>query len=374
MIRAGKRLLLSGILAVFAAAPVFSQEEDRQVALIRFQGTDAQAVADFGDVVFAGIGELPGYQPVMIDMDNLPPDVPEGGFPPYVSPGLSMTGGRPYAVTGELSQDEATSQWTLRLYLWDLTDPDRQRLVFSDMTQAPDRDFLEMVIGGTLEWIFSWLVEDTTIVDAGESTTTEISGLPAAPPPAYILYAGLRAGWNVQMFNPLWSFDNWPGASFENISAAAQVSAFLPHKYELPLYIGLQVDLTAMQDFENGIFTLMPGLAAKLAYRSGTAYFSVIGGAYIIPLAGGSYSNRGWYIDPLVFGGPGEDLLAGITAGIGMGSKIGPGSVIVDMRWSNDMFAVKKLDYFNRHMISISIGYELGFFPMTQRATPIPQK
>ena len=103
------------------------------------------------------------------------------------------------------------------------------------------------------------------------------------------------------------------------------------------------------------------------AYRKGTATITVLGGAYIgAPLSGDfDYSPK---------------KLWGITAGFNIGQRIGPGSLYLDLRWLGDMTdtyekttATFPYPGYRRNMVSVCIGYEMGFFPKHQVKREIGQ-
>jgi len=368
------------VILLTAAPCLFAQNESRQVALVPFWGNSGGEthIVGFGEEVFAGILELGGYQPVMIDMNNLPSDVPEGGFPPNVSPGPSLTRGMPFAVTGEISPDAATpGSWDLRLYLWRMTD---NRLMYSDRVTAPDREFLNIILGGMLEFLFSWLVEeqpmyvtagrDAIFILGGENALVSMAGgggMGTAPLPNHLLHLGIRAGGVIQWLNPLWSAEGVKYADWESISGAVHIN-FEPFRlierfpadilYALHSF-GIQVEGVAMYDFRHSAFTMLIPMMGRATIRTGTSYFAVMGGVYLFTLLGGSSPNPDRDIQ---FGAEGEKNLYGITAGISMGSRLGPGALFMELRWFNDMFAVIRTDNFNRHFASVSIGYEFSFF------------
>ncbi|MCL2295265.1 MAG: hypothetical protein FWC36_10465, partial [Spirochaetes bacterium] len=105
------------------------------------------------------------FRPFPIDLTRLPPDVPAGGFPPWVCPSPVITGGASYALTGESVPDaDAPGNVRIRLYLWRM---EGARLLGSDEMTVSGRADIEMATPFFLEWVFSWIeptAEPETIV------------------------------------------------------------------------------------------------------------------------------------------------------------------------------------------------------------------
>jgi len=123
----------------------------QSVALVPFWGSNQNAIGQFVEDVYAAMGNMKGYRPVMIDMTKLPDDVPIGGFPPYICPSPSLIKTNPYALTGEVTRTTAGS-WELRLYLWQM---DETRLVFTSTLTARNRSECKSLLPGLLDKLFS---------------------------------------------------------------------------------------------------------------------------------------------------------------------------------------------------------------------------
>ena len=130
---------------------VSSAGRTQSVALVPFWGSEQNIIDQFGAELYAAVGNIKGYRPVMIDMTNLPDDVPERGFPPYICPSPSQTKTNLYALTGEVTRTD-TGSWDLRLYLWAMEDT---RLVFTSKLTARNRSECKSLFPGLLEKLFS---------------------------------------------------------------------------------------------------------------------------------------------------------------------------------------------------------------------------
>jgi len=121
------------------------------VALVPFWGSDQNIINQFGAELYAAVGNMKDFRPVRIDMTNLPNDVPEGGFPPFICPSPSLIKANPLALTGEVTRTD-TGSLSLRLYLWDMADT---RLVFTSTLTARNMSEYKLLLPGLLEKLFS---------------------------------------------------------------------------------------------------------------------------------------------------------------------------------------------------------------------------
>jgi len=430
--------LLLGVLFMLVPLSLFAQDT-RRVALIPFWGEDETIIRQFGEELFFTMAGMAGFDPVLVDMENLPPDVPPGGFPPFVAPSLSLTGDAPFAVTGNVVMNPITQSWNLRFFLWQM---DGNRLIFSEEMAAPDRAFAAVIMPFVLESLMAQIPEEaaapeTIVVEVPVDRIVEVpvevivevpvevivevpvdrivevpvevivevpseffveriveievERIVEVPVPAVHggphmivlegqqqivmdhggvrerhnwLYLGLRAGGNLQMFNPLWSAETFDSMHWENISASAHLNI------QFFRFAGLQFEAVAMQDFRNDAFSLMFPAMLRLTARWGSSSFSVLGGAYLfVPLDDGLGPLGG---DSDILFVHENDFIAGFmgstgwgyTAGIGIGNRIGRGYIFTEVRWSHDMFSsyIRSSNYFySRSVITVSVGFELGF-------------
>jgi len=338
--------------------PAYTATE-KQVALIPFWNDQEDIVIQFGEELYSAIIEM-GFHPVLIDMDNLPADVPRGGFPPFMHPGPSVVGGAPLALTGDVFFNEFSDRWHLRLYLWRGVE---SRPV-SDELVAVNIEAFAMVLPFVLDWIFTW---------------REI--LPPDPPPPMaeynFLYVGFRMGWAPQLFSPLWGSDNFRmylgNFNYMAVSFNIRFLDFQFHNFRLlgfryptlwPNYfLGLQLEYIAMWDASHAALTMkLPALLRLTALNTDeTRSFSLFGGAYLFLPFGESQRIQ--------FGHVSENVLWGYTAGFSLGRSLGPGTLHKGLRWSGDMFSSARKTvtddalhhHFNRQTFTLFVGYEMGF-------------
>jgi len=386
---------------------------DRQVAMFPFWGENQEMAGIIWNELFIAMTEKEGFTPVRINMANLPHGVPAGGFPPSINPGPSLMGGLPFAITGNVFFNPPSEQWHLRLYLWHSTDI---RPLISDELIAADQETIRVIIPFMLEWLFSWappppepiatappLPLPATAPQPPEPAATPQPPEPEMPPPEPVtepqppepvaapppepemppsdntrtvihgehyvivhygtmrtphnwLYVGLRAGTNLQMFNPLWSSDSFDGIHRDNLSVAAYLN-IQPFRFFGFLFLGFQTECILMWDAEHdNTWSMTVPVLARFTARTGSMSFLLLGGPYLLfPVAGND--------TVFTFGHATERIRWGHTVGLGVGNRIGPGSFNLELRLSNDMFSIRRADtFYNRRMISFSIGYEIGFF------------
>ncbi|MDR0599085.1 MAG: hypothetical protein LBG84_03255 [Treponema sp.] len=358
------------------------------VAAVPFKGSgtgDDDIINQFGQVMRQALPKVGPYTAVPVDMNNLPPDVPEGGFPPYVCPSPSMAQA-PYALTGELNHNDDDGMYHLRLYLWEMA---TNRLLCSDELAAVDRAGCEVVMPSLLGWLFSWLKppdppqKEAEVPPQKEEPRQEE---PRKNEPEKWLYVGLRAGPSLRFYSRK---DRDPFIEdrrmhIYNLNIAVQAAV-----HTLP-FLDIQGEI--IWNTEYAPFAILSGttvktapftsmsmmfpLVVKYTIRKDIFHASVLGGGYfILPLGnmkndahGGSFAYS-------------LNLPLGYTLGFSMGIKAGPGSIFFDMRWAADLSEMRRRDtgevLYKRSMIVFTIGYEMGFFEkkkLPAEPSPAPEK
>ncbi|GHV95553.1 hypothetical protein AGMMS50293_18730 [Spirochaetia bacterium] len=351
-----------------AGAPVDGApaENTTIIALVPFKGSPEDIVSQFGEVLQQELPKAGPYTPYLVDMNHLPPDVPEGGFPAYVCPSPSITNGAPYAISGEVSQDpDDPSNYHLRLYLWEMAN---ERLVFSDEMIAADRAACELSLPSLLGWILSWVGKESP---AAAETPPEPASEPATEK---WLYLGLRAGSSLRFYDRQTAdpFLESQVMHFFNINVALQVSVHLLSFLDIQTEVNFTTDYAPFivasaqtpnivvdtADFDS--CSLMVPLLFRFNLRKENLMASFLGGIYyIVPLGqmkndylGGSFDYK-------------SGLPLGYTAGFNIGMKLGPGFIFLDTRWAADIGAMQSTsgeDLYQRSMVTFNIGYEIGLF------------
>jgi len=364
-----KKLFFS-ILFLFLPLIVFAQSNRTQsVALVPFWGPDDYFIQEFGEELYTGVNNIQGYRSVVIDMTNLPDDVPEGGFPPYICPSPSLIKTNPIAITGELTADPDDDEfWHLRLYLWEMSET---RLVFSDEVTAYDREEMAAGLPGMLDWLFSWLTRikgrgsgDGDDIWGDGSNTGGKSVFITTSMPLQWIYIGARFGWSpLNIYGPAGGkkSDAIDSSFYNSINGAISGSiAFFPES--VPFFSRFSFQVEAIFNYDTApikITTIIPTALLKAqVYRQGNILFSLFGGAYSpFPLDGKKTIEY-------------SSFPIGLTAGANFGGKLDkiPGIFFIDLRFSMDLFDTKVTApgipltgfKFRRTSMTISIGYEYG--------------
>jgi len=371
-----QRKLFFSIVFLFLPLAVFAQSNRTEtVALVPFWGEDDKFIKEFGEELYTGVGNMQGYMPVVIDMTNLPDDVPEGGFPPYICPSPSLIKTNPIALTGELTADPDDDEfWHLRLYLWEMSET---RLVFSDELTAYDREECAAGLPGMLEWLFSWLKKARAGSGVGDGDLTNLNGqgrnvFITTSMPLHWMYVGARTGVTPIRIQDKPDWDkynqNYVGNFYNSINAAVSYSmAFFPES--VPFFSRFAAQAEAVFNYDLNVtkdtnaepipaIMISPTVLLKCqVYRQGNMLFSVFGGAYIpFPIGDTVYS----YFDQ-------QNFPVGLTFGTSFAAKIDPvpGLFLIDLRYSGDWWfnTIVRADddgYKRKHALTISVGYEYG--------------
>jgi hypothetical protein len=377
VISACKRQLLY-VFFLFLPLCLFAQTGNREVvAVIPFWGVDETIQIEFAEEVMDGINRLAGYRSSLIDMTNIPEDVPEGGYEPNVCPSPSLTRGLPYAMTGEVTEDYDSGGFALRVYLWRM---EGTRLVYSDRLVAFDREVCRLVLPGLLDWIFSFLkdIENPFVLggvgsgggDGGGGVTQVIVFAPEEP--NHWLHLGLRAGISMKILtdpdpraslNPI--RDDLPAFTTMNVANAALTLAWMfPDNALFASPFGLQAEVLFDWDFlEYDYMSIaFAGVLRTHLYRKGKASITLLTGGYFA-LAPFDDKEDG-FTNLVMVGEKKYPNGFGLTAGISGGQKFGPGYLYLEVRWMGDFFSntYRKESYegFQRHLVGLCIGYEFG--------------
>jgi hypothetical protein len=348
--------------------------DKKAMSLIPFWGADKNLNVQFDAVLNQVMARHEQYRPEPVDMNNLPPDVPPGGFPPYVCPSPSMTKDAPYALTGEITSGDDGDH--VRMYLWEMAN---NRLLFSDELVALDKDQFQGTLPSMLEWLFSWI---------GDPAQAAESGGPAAGSPGAgtrvddkWLYLGLRAGPAFGFYARAEGtpFTEQAVTNFGNLNAAFQASV------QLLSFLSVQTEVVFATDFApfrwldktdptqislrgNALssYSLMIPLLLKYTYRQPRYYGAAFAGLYAAMPLGEMETKSGNFKYSL-------DTPAGYVLGIGTGMRAGPGFLFLDIRWSADLGQTcdnKGDPLYKRSMVSIGIGYELGLINKKPKMPP----
>jgi hypothetical protein len=193
------------------------------------------------------------------------------------------------------------------------------------------------------------------------------------------LYLGLRAGPSLRFYTPaedtrFTGGDTYAVSMDIALQANVQVLSFLSIQAEA-VFTWDSVSLWAYRSGSASVadryskdytsFSFCFPLMVKFDFYPGRFRISPFLGAYVLaPLgkleASNSLNNErqslSYKVSPPL----------GFLGGLGGALKFGPGAVIADLRYTADLgkqeAAKGKIDEFRRSMISVTVGYEFGFF------------
>jgi hypothetical protein len=191
----------------------------------------------------------------------------------------------------------------------------------------------------------------------------------------YRMYFGFRGGYSRRFYkvDPLGVpyIANSEGNSFEaafqfsyqplSILAVQAEMVFTMDKAVLRYAEPVEPALQFPTDTYTSIWLMIP-ITAKATLRFDRFLVAPFGGVYLnVPL--GKMEFEGAVQKDREFTVP----LLGFTAGIDLGTRLGPGTLFLDIRYSSDFGRIVKTDpppnkdEYHRSGLSLSLGYELGF-------------
>jgi hypothetical protein len=340
-------LLFSGLFGTFAQETIavhsLSDETDTPMSVIFFEEL-IKAIP--GVPGYAGI-----YRPYSIDLvNNRPADVPPGGFPPYICPSPSLTAGAAYAITGEMGQSrDNPGEYWMRIYLWQM---DKGRLVASDMVNASDRESCAESYPYVLGYLYSIIDENKQTAaqpqapqQVAEQTQTVYRPTSRPKPLQHWLNLGLFGGAG----NSTW-FDGETTSSLMNVSATFLVGINLFSNFT----IQAEANLNGHYDtgnFENNFWHMTVPLLFKIILQNDPVKGSVYAGPSLffpMPWAETPYDDTDFY------------KLLGISFGVSVGWKLGPGYFFIDGRMNHLLFFSDDGINYPSNAAVFGIGYEIN--------------
>jgi hypothetical protein len=342
-----------------AASGGTDREEKFMVAVFPLAGQEVEMNRRFYQGTLDAVVALEKYHPQIIEAERVYQE--DEKIPTDIPPRQSISGDARYALTGGLYPGRETGEFYLQLWLWDMRDSTMiytDDLIFEDINEA-----LESV-PGLVEWLFSHIHEE--LIEAPETEKIDDP----------LLMIGLRVG-----FSPRWytnsgeqSAGAWALRLEGGISGAFRLSSWSALELGVLFTGDTQVHRGSNEYDEFDIVkfssvSLMIPLVFKLKFQAGPVRISPLTGIYgILPLGKARYeTNRGNQKQEAAYS---ISLPLGLTGGIQAAVKAGPGRIFADLRYAGDFGEVtidmddqgKNYNNYYRYMVSISLGYEFGFF------------
>ena len=233
--------------------------------------------------------------------------------------------------------------------------------------------YLLVILVAPLGFSFENRAEPVVIYVQGESVILHAEPFVAT----HWLYLGLRGGGGFSQ----WAYDtgaNHP-ATIRNINMLTSANIALQASVRLTRFFAIQTEVNLISDFgpvhnpytgfREGDFnalSLQFPLLAKLVLQGERIKAGIFGGVYLhVPLT--------------QFGGEGAverfDYRAdfpGITGGLNIGWRIGPGNLFIDGRVDFDRLWLRNRTFeseiYYRRSVRVNIGYEMNFFNIISSA------
>jgi hypothetical protein len=351
------------LLLFFGVLGAFAQENIAVHPLSDETGTPMTAI--FIEELIKAIPAVPGYtgvyRPYVIDLENnRPADVPPGGFPPYICPSSSVTLGSSYAMTGEvgLSKDNP-GEYYLRIYLWQM---DNGRLLASDMVNAADRPSSAASFPYVLAYLYSVIDESKQM-----AKTQSVSQQPEQAQSVYKptsrprqMQHWLNLGLHGGVGSSTW-VDGLSTYSFMNINAAFQIGANVFSLLTVQLEANFDGHFNT-EDFSSSFWNMSIPLLLKLKLQNDPIRAYIYAGPYLfIPLRGFEtpFDTADFYNADLL-------KVLGISCGVTVGWRIGPGFFTIDGRLNNLLFFSNNGVKSPSNKAVFSIGYEIDLIVKRQ--------
>ncbi|MDR2313349.1 MAG: hypothetical protein LBE02_02320 [Spirochaetaceae bacterium] len=198
------------------------------------------------------------------------------------------------------------------------------------------------------------------------------------------LYLGLRAGPSLRFYTPS---DDTPYTGNDTRSVSLDVALWA--KLQLFSFLSIQAETVftwdnaslwaytgTVSDYERytkdyRALSFQFPLVIKLDFYPGAFKLSPFAGAYYLFPLGNIEASLSLNNDKESFNytlSPSIGVLGGLSGAM----KFGPGMIIIDLRYAADLgeFKVEDANIFKRSMISLTLGYEFGFFTKQKRGRP----
>jgi hypothetical protein len=400
----------------FAQTPTINQiitdntTQPAEVAVMAFVGDDITLNALLRDATVAELRSIDGYNPQIVSLAEFPESI---NFLPDEPPAPNYLGNSKYVLTGEFYIDLDEEMQHFQLWLWKSGDGS---LVYTDELVAEDIDEALSYMPVLVSWVFSRIPEErrVTVVDRGSQVNVTVNGGQdgAITQSSLTRVVSDSSGRQYEVRDdPLnrWMYVGLRGGgSFRFYRLPKVVQDYSSHlslgfTYEIGLQFGFRF-LSFMSIQAEAIFTKdrAPFRVSKFnmaddeiryiyytdTYNSKSLMFPVtlkfplIFDPYIVTPFGGAYiavplgrmnletTNTTGKDGSFEYG---LTMHLGMTLGVDLGVRVGPGILFLDLRYNGDFgetlirMDVGNTRSYKRAMMSFSIGYELALVNKRRR-------
>ena len=372
-------------LTLFFAGTVFSAAET--VALHPLKGELYEIAEVYFGILQEALLKASGSWSVYVisEDEDWPDDIPPGGFSAFLCPRPTITGGSPYAFTGEVAEDpDYDGHYRLRLYFWDMQN---ERMLAMDELTAPDPATCEQIMPLLLDNLF---IMAGQAPPAGAPKRSGSSSMGSSWDPARWIYVGpANSGrrttptdnpeewiylgperdkwWNLGLRggggSSQWFYNLKKGSIHNSVSDFWNVNAALQLAFNFTRWFAIQTEANFAADIgmlEDGTSSWSWSMTVPVLLR-----VNLIGSH----LRAGLYAGAYYYLPLAVTNGGLVDGnaeykpdLPGVTFGISVGWKAGAGNIFLDGRFEYDglWYDRGRDPVYYRNSFKMNIGYEWG--------------
>jgi hypothetical protein len=397
-----------------------STSQPSEVAVMTFVGDDLTLSALLHDATISEVQGISGYNPRVVSLAEFPESI---NFPPDEPPAPNYLGNSKYVLTGEFYIDLDEEMQHFQLWLWKSSDGS---LVYTDELVAEDIDEAMSYMPVLVNWVFSRIPEErlVTVVDrtsqinintdssssgrqdGGGTTTTTVgqSSLTSVvsdssrrqyamgdDPLDRWMYVGLRGGGSFRFYTLPKLVQDYSS----NFTQGFTYEIGLHFGFRFLSFMSVQAELIFTQDrapFRGPKFNITDEEIRYIYYTDSysskslmfplTLKFPLVFAPFLVTPFGGPYlalplgrmnlettnttGNDGSFAYGLT-------MALGITVGVDLGVRLGPGILFLDLRYSGDFGeTIIQMDdgstrSYKRAMMSFSLGYELAFLNKRRR-------
>jgi hypothetical protein len=367
-------------------APAPTQSAD--VAVMTFVGDDLALSAMLHDATIEEVKGIDGYTPQLVSLTEFPESI---NFPPDEPPAPNYLGNSKYVLTGEFYIDLDEEMQHFQLWLWKSADG---ALVYTDELVAEDIDEAMSYMPALVSWVFSRIPEERTVTNSIVEVKTDSSGQQyevTNDPLNRWLYVGGRAGGSLRFYTLPQLVQDYSS----NFTQGFSFEVALQFGFRFLSFMSVQAEVIFTQDqapFRGPKFNMLDEEIRYIYYTDSytskslmiplTLKFPMAFDPYMVTPFGGIYLALPLGQMSLETSNPngksgvfeyGLTMGLGLTIGVDLGLRLGPGILFLDLRYSGDFGdTIIQMDdgttrSYNRKMLSFSIGYELALLNKKRR-------
>ena len=340
----------------------YDAEGKAVTALFPFIGEE-EAAGEFNRAVERAVEDLKKYRCRIVSAETI--EAAGVRIPTDMPPIKELVSGIRYAITGGVYPGNYEGEYYLQLWLWDVVD---STMIYTDDLEYQDMETGLDSLPGLVEWLLSNKVEKSAAVEPETEKVWDDT----------IINLGIRSGVSRHWYTS--PEETVPGAYSLTYEGGVFIMARLNSLISLQAEADFIWDDLVYRGISNGSgagaytpvlvnkryrsFSLLFPVFFKLSVRPGNFRLSPYGGAFaFVPLKDTSYR-----VNP----GETEDTFSrsiaipvGLTAGFEVAIKLGPGTILADIRYAADLSKTTLNDAgettYRRGMLSFTLGYSLGF-------------